>query len=84
VIGDEGGRIAPADWVPVDAGQMEMFFVHLEQTLLDINFMNPEQPKKLMARMRRLFNRARPDQNEINILRGILAATQYSTGKHDN
>jgi tRNA C32,U32 (ribose-2'-O)-methylase TrmJ len=29
-----------------------------------------------MARLRRLFNRARPDQNEINILRGILKATQ--------
>ena len=84
VIGDKGGRIAPSDWVPVDAGQMEMFFVHLEQTLLDIKFMNPEQPKKLMARMRRLFNRARPDQNEINILRGILTATQQSAGTHDN
>jgi TrmH family RNA methyltransferase len=82
VIG-ESARIAPADWVPVDAGQMEMFFVHLEQTLLDIRFMNPDQPKRLMARMRRLFNRARPDQNEINILRGILTATQQSAGTHD-
>ena len=79
-----GTAVAPSDWVPVDAGQMEMFFVHLEQTLLDIGFMNPEQPKRLMARMRRLFNRARPDQNEINILRGILAASQWSAGKRDN
>lgn len=84
VIGDAGGKIAPSDWVPVDAGQMEMFFVHLEQTLLDIKFMNPEQPKRLMARMRRLFNRARPDQNEINILRGILTATQQTAGKRDD
>ena len=84
VIGDTGARVTPSDWVPVDAGQMEMFFVHLEQTLLDIKFMNPEQPKRLMARMRRLFNRARPDQNEINILRGILAASQYSAGKHEH
>ena len=81
VIGDTGASIAPSDWVPVDAGQMEMFFVHLEQTLLDIKFMNPDQPKRLMARMRRLFNRARPDQNEINILRGILAASQWAAGK---
>lgn len=81
VIGGAGARIAPSDWVPVDAGQMEMFFVHLEQTLLDIGFMNPDQPKKLMARMRRLFNRARPDQNEINILRGVLAASQWAAGK---
>lgn len=77
-IGETGTRIEPSDWVPVDAGQMELFFIHLEQTLLDIHFLNPEQPKRLMARLRRLFNRARPDQNEINILRGILAAAQRS------
>ena len=84
VVGGGGAVVAPSDWVPVDAGQMEMFFVHLEETLLDIGFMNPDQPKRLMARMRRLFNRARPDQNEINILRGILAASQYSAGKRDS
>jgi len=84
IIGDGGARIAPSDWKPVDTGQMEMFFVHLEQTLLDIQFMNPDQPKKLMARMRRLFNRARPDQNEINILRGILAASQWAAGKKND
>jgi len=83
VLGGGGTVVAPSDWVPVDAQQMEMFFVHLEQTLLDIGFMNPDQPKRLMARMRRLFNRARPDQNEINILRGVLAASQYSAGKRE-
>jgi len=72
--------IEPVDYVPVDAGQMERFFVHLEQTLLDIKFLNPEQPKRLMMRLRRLFNRSRPDQNEINILRGILAASQKAAG----
>ena len=75
-VGESGKKVAPSDWVPVDAGQMELFFVHLEETLLDIQFLNPDQPKRLMARLRRLFNRARPDQNEINILRGILAASQ--------
>jgi len=55
---------------------MERLFEHLEQALLDIRFLNPKQPKKLMMRLRRLFNRARPDQNEINILRGILKASQ--------
>jgi TrmH family RNA methyltransferase len=84
VLGGAGAVQAPSDWAPVDAGQMEMFFVHLEQTLLDIGFMNPEQPKRLMARMRRLYNRAQPDQNEINILRGILTASQWSAGKRDD
>jgi tRNA C32,U32 (ribose-2'-O)-methylase TrmJ len=58
---------------------MELFYQHLEQALLDIRFLNPEQPKRLMMRLRRLFNRARPDQNEMNILRGILAAAQRAT-----
>jgi TrmH family RNA methyltransferase len=67
------------DWEPVDDRQMELMFEHLEQTLLDIRFLNPKQPKKLMMRLRRLFNRARPDQNEINILRGILKASQEAS-----
>jgi TrmH family RNA methyltransferase len=79
-VGEAELRVEPQDWVPVDAGQMEMFYQHLEETLLDIRFLNPEQPKRLMARLRRLFNRARPDQNEINILRGILAASQRAAG----
>jgi len=69
-------ELAPPDWQPVDDEQMERLFEHLEQTLLDIRFLNPRQPKRLLARLRRLFNRARPDQNEINILRGILKAAQ--------
>jgi TrmH family RNA methyltransferase len=76
-------ELAPPDWQPVDDTQMERLFEHLEQTLLDIRFLNPRQPKKLMARLRRLFNRARPDQNEINILRGILKATQDVADRAD-
>ena len=68
--------VNPPDWEPVDDQQMEGLFEHLEQTLLDLRFLNPKQPKRLMMRLRRLFNRARPDQNEINILRGILKASQ--------
>jgi TrmH family RNA methyltransferase len=75
-LGMGGESLPPSDWEPVDAGQMELFYGHLEQTLLEIGFMNPKQPRRLMMRLRRLFNRSRPDQNEINILRGILAASQ--------
>jgi len=71
--------LPPLDWEPVDDRQLELFFEHLEQTLLDIRFLNPKQPKKLMMRLRRLFNRARPDQNELNILRGILKASQEAS-----
>lgn len=56
------------------AKQMEQFYEHLEETLVHLEFLDPKNPKHLMRRLRRLFGRARPDQNEINILRGILTA----------
>lgn len=57
---------------PVGAEQMELFYAHLEQVLVQTGFLSPRLPKKLMRRLRRLFNRARPDHNEMNILRGML------------
>jgi TrmH family RNA methyltransferase len=66
----------PDGHVPVSADEMERLYTHLEQTLVQLGFLNPEHPRHLMRRLRRLFNRARPDENEVNILRGILAATQ--------
>lgn len=83
-LGASDIALPPPDWQPVDGRQMELLFEHLEQTLLDIRFLNPKQPKKLMMRLRRLFNRARPDQNEINILRGILKASQEAAEKSKN
>jgi TrmH family RNA methyltransferase len=53
---------------------LELFYEHLEQVLTDANFLDPDNPRHLMRRLRRLYIRARPDQNEVNILRGILTA----------
>jgi tRNA (cytidine32/uridine32-2'-O)-methyltransferase len=58
------------------ADEMEGFYGHLAQTLTSIGFADPEQSSKLQRRLRRLFNRARPDRTEINILRGMLSAAQ--------
>ncbi len=62
--------------LPAPAIEMERFYTHIEQTLADIDFLNPSRPKLLMRRLRRLFNRAQPDAAEVNILRGILTAIQ--------
>ena len=56
--------------------EIEMFYTHLEQTLLEIGFINPKEPKRLMQRMRRLFARVRLEREEVNILRGILNMAQ--------
>lgn len=55
---------------------MQRFFVHLEETLVQIGFLKPKAPKQLMTRLKRLFHRVRMDDMEMNILRGILTATQ--------
>jgi TrmH family RNA methyltransferase len=58
------------------AADMETFYVHLERVLEEIDFRDRTGSGHLMARLRRLFQRTVLDQNEINILRGILTAVQ--------
>ncbi|MGB1141826.1 MAG: RNA methyltransferase [Halioglobus sp.] len=55
---------------------MERFYEHLEQTLVDIEFLDPAAPRQLMPRLRRLYSRVRLDEMELNILRGILTETR--------
>ena len=62
--------------LPAPQEQFEGFIAHLEQTLEDIRFTDPRKSDKLMRRLRRLFSRAGPDEDEIKILRGILSASQ--------
>lgn len=57
--------------------QMEQFYEHLAEVLEEIDFRDRTQAgTHLMKRLRRLFQRAEADENEINILRGILTAVQ--------
>jgi TrmH family RNA methyltransferase len=63
-----------ADAPLATSADMEHFYAHLESVLTELQFLDPENPRHLMRRLRRLFIRANPDQNEVNILRGILSA----------
>ncbi|GLS26137.1 tRNA (cytosine(32)/uridine(32)-2'-O)-methyltransferase TrmJ [Marinibactrum halimedae] len=74
------------DWdvPPAKNEAVESYFEHLHGTLEHIGFLEPSNPRQTMTRLRRLYNRARLDEMEINILRGILTATQnyvYHTDK---
>jgi tRNA C32,U32 (ribose-2'-O)-methylase TrmJ len=73
--------VAKAKYKPAAVDEMERFYEHLERVLLRIGFLNPENPRLLMRRLRRLYNRARPDENEVNILRGILSATEQGVAE---
>ena len=74
--GEAGWDVAPAT-----VREVEGFFEHLEQALVDIEFHRRDNPGQLMTRLRRLYQRARLDQMEVNILRGILSAAQKAAGK---
>lgn len=56
--------------------EVERLFTHLEETLIDMEFLDPKAPKQLMTRLRRMYSRIRLDDMEVQMMRGILATTQ--------
>ncbi|MEE9331147.1 MAG: RNA methyltransferase [Methylophilaceae bacterium] len=55
---------------------LERFYAHLEETLIGIGFLNPNEPKKLGERLRRIYARAQLEKEEVSLLRGVLTLTQ--------
>jgi len=66
--------------IPATAEELEHFYAHLEQVLVEIGFHDPQKPRQLMPRLRRLYGRTGLNRMEINILRGILTETQKAVG----
>lgn len=67
-----GSAATDADASPLAASEdVERMFVHLENALIAIDFLDPAHPKKLMPRLRRLFSRTGLEREEVHILRGI-------------
>lgn len=58
--------------------ELALFYQHLEKVLFDTEFIKKDQPNLVMNKLKRLFTRARPEKQEINILRGILTAVEKS------
>ena len=69
------------DVPPASSEMLEHFYQHLEQVLVDINFLDPETPRQTMTRLRRLFNRIRMDEMEVSMLRGVLKSVDRLTGR---
>ena len=57
-----------------DAAAVQGLLAHWERMLVEIGFLDPAAPKKLLPRLNRLFNRARLTVEEVHILRGIARA----------
>ncbi|MGR4867421.1 RNA methyltransferase [Variovorax sp. LARHSF232] len=67
-------RDATAPVQAADAKAQAGMLAHWERALVEIGFLDPKAPKKLMPRLTQLFNRAQPTPEEIHILRGIAKA----------
>lgn len=74
----------PTESLPASSGDMEMFYQHLERVLIGSGFLKEDNPRYLMRRLRRLYSRARLDQNELNIMRGILSAVVPGSGDNED
>jgi tRNA/rRNA methyltransferase len=66
--------LSPAKGELADFNELELLYAHLEQLMVTSGFLDPQKPKLLMQRIRRLFARARLEKEEAQILRGILTA----------
>lgn len=79
-LGGYAVRDATAPVRAADAQAVAGMLDHWERSLVEIGFLDPEAPKKLMPRLQQLFNRAQPTQEEIHILRGIAKAMADAAG----
>lgn len=61
--------------------EVEALHEHLGRTLHTLGFAHEARPGKVLRRLRELVNRAAPNQNEINILRGILSAADSAVSR---
>jgi TrmH family RNA methyltransferase len=74
---NSGNKTTPeADDEWVTANELDGYFDHLKEVMIDANFLDPENPRYLIPRLRRLYSRSGITRSELNILRGMLAAIQ--------
>lgn len=57
----------------VNQQQMQQFYAHFEQVLHDLDLFDPQNPRLLPLRLRRLFGRIQLDTVEYHLLRAMLA-----------
>ncbi|MCL2829910.1 MAG: RNA methyltransferase [Betaproteobacteria bacterium] len=65
---------------PATHEEIEHFYAHLERLMIRTGFHDPERPRRLLPKLRRLFGRAALERDEVNILRGVLDAMEKSIG----
>jgi tRNA/rRNA methyltransferase len=78
IFREEGKTIPRKQRLPAPAGDLETLYEHMEQTLLRIGFLNPQNPDHIMRTLRRIVARAEIDIREVSVLRGLMAQIDWA------
>ena len=76
IVSDQSGTNTSDNEINANGEAMQHFYDQLYRIMVNTGFLDPDNPKQLMRRIRRYFERNRPSEKEINIFRGILSATE--------
>jgi tRNA/rRNA methyltransferase len=83
-VAADGGTVWRAPrFAPATYDEVEALYDHGSRTLADMRFLDPQMPRRLLPRLRRLFARAGLEREEVSILRGILARIDQILGRHE-
>ena len=74
ILSDQGKSLLHIRENLATADELEGLYQHIKETMILIDFLNPDHPRQLMSRMRQIINRSRIDKDELNLLRGIMTA----------
>jgi len=69
------GKVQPGD-LPATHEELEHMYSHLESTMLNTGYLDPDNPRMMMPRFRRLFNRTALNRSEVQLLRGLFASLE--------
>lgn len=83
-VAADGGEVWRAPrFAPATHDEIEALYDHGSRTLAAMRFLDPQMPRRLLPRLRRLFARAGLEREEVSILRGILARIDQILGRHE-
>ena len=66
-------KIPPGE-LPATHEELEHMYAHLESTMVDTGYLDPDNPRMMMTRFRRLFNRSALNRSEVQLMRGLFAS----------
>ncbi len=79
--GEQGGLPARQERLPVVGRHLQAMYEHMRQTLLEVEFLDPQNPEHLLRTFRRIFDRYGLNEREVRVIRGLLSKIDWLAGR---